>query len=137
PPDHSEYKDANSKQTAPIIAESPSSKTNGRSKSKLPQDAYGANDVLTELRPSAKRKNERENERQEDIAPTYNDETRLHDIVTADLCQGGILSQRLPGYEERPAQIEMATLVARSLTQNVPAITEAGTGTGKSLAYLV
>ena len=64
-------------------------------------------------------------------------DTSLHDIVIADLCQGGILSQRLPGYEERPAQIEMATIVAKSLTQNVPAILEAGTGTGKSLAYLI
>nr|HET6902466.1 helicase C-terminal domain-containing protein [Ktedonobacteraceae bacterium] len=149
PLDHSEYKDANSKHTAPFIAESPSSKTNGRSKSKLPYDiAASANTAdlsaiadavgaSTEVLSSKKREKKHENERQEDIAPTYNDETRLHDIVTADLCQGGILSQRLPGYEERPAQIEMATLVARSLTQNVPAIIEAGTGTGKSLAYLV
>ena len=64
-------------------------------------------------------------------------DTALQNIVTADLCQGGILSQRLPGYEERPAQIEMARLVARSLTQNDPAVIEASTGTGKSLAYLV
>ena len=65
--------------------------------------------------------------------PFQNGEYRLADIVTRDLCQGGILSQSLAGYEERPAQIEMATLVARSLTQNIPAITEAGTGTGKAL----
>ncbi|HLQ29163.1 MAG TPA: protein kinase, partial [Ktedonobacteraceae bacterium] len=57
----------------------------------------------------------------------------LQESVSADLCQGGILSQSLAGYEERPAQIEMATLVARSLTQNIPAIVEAGTGTGKAL----
>ncbi|MHB8598901.1 MAG: helicase C-terminal domain-containing protein [Ktedonobacteraceae bacterium] len=61
----------------------------------------------------------------------------LADIVTADLWQGGILSRRLPGYEERPAQIEMATLVAHSLTEQKHAVIEAGTGTGKSLAYLV
>ena len=63
--------------------------------------------------------------------------SQLHDIVVADLCQGGILSQSLPGYEERPAQIEMATLVAKSLSQSTPALLEASTGTGKSLAYLV
>src|SRR6266496_4032031 len=63
--------------------------------------------------------------------------SQLHDIVVADLCQGGILSQSLPGYEERPAQIEMATLVAQSLSQSTPALLEASTGTGKSLAYLV
>ena len=61
----------------------------------------------------------------------------LVEIVTADLWQGGILSRRLPGYEERPAQIEMATLVARALTEQKHAVIEAGTGTGKSLAYLV
>jgi Rad3-related DNA helicase/serine/threonine protein kinase len=66
-----------------------------------------------------------------------NDNSNLYETVADDLRQGGILSQRLPGYEERPAQIEMAILVARSLTQNDPAISEAGTGTGKSLAYLV
>src|SRR5207245_9892011 len=60
-------------------------------------------------------------------------ESRLADIITRDLCQGGILSQSLPGYEERPVQVEMATLVAHSLTQGTPAIVEAGTGTGKAL----
>ncbi|MFL5693095.1 MAG: helicase C-terminal domain-containing protein, partial [Ktedonobacteraceae bacterium] len=69
--------------------------------------------------------------------PGRNGGSPLHDAVVSDLCQGGILSQRLPGYEERPAQIEMAALVARSLTQNDHAIVEASTGTGKSLAYLL
>jgi len=140
PLDHREYKDASSKQTTPIIAESLSSKTNGHSNPDLSQvadNAHGADGASTEVLPSKKHEKESENERQENIAPTYNDGARLHDSVTADLCQGGILSQSLPGYEERPAQIEMATVVARSLTQNVPAILEAGTGTGKSLAYLV
>ncbi len=57
----------------------------------------------------------------------------LKDIVITDLCQGGVLSQSLSNYEERPAQIEMATLVAHSLTQGTPTIIEAGTGTGKAL----
>ncbi len=61
----------------------------------------------------------------------------LQTIVEEDLRQGGVLSRQLPGYEERTAQIEMATTVARSLAQSVPAIIEAGTGTGKSLAYLL
>ncbi|GAC1639588.1 MAG: hypothetical protein NVS4B12_00080 [Ktedonobacteraceae bacterium] len=69
------------------------------------------------------------------VLPVNN--SRLQSIVSADLCQGGILSQQLPGYEERPAQVEMAMVVARALNENVPALLEAGTGTGKSLAYLV
>ncbi|HZU00389.1 MAG TPA: helicase C-terminal domain-containing protein [Ktedonobacteraceae bacterium] len=70
-------------------------------------------------------------------APLSLEDARLQKTIATDLRQGGILSQRLPGYEERPAQIEMATLVAHALTEDVPAIIEAGTGTGKSLAYLV
>jgi Rad3-related DNA helicase len=63
--------------------------------------------------------------------------THLHHVVDEDLRQGGILSQSLPGYEERPAQIEMATFVSRAISQRNLAIIEAATGTGKSLAYLV
>jgi Rad3-related DNA helicase/serine/threonine protein kinase len=63
--------------------------------------------------------------------------SHLRSTVSADLCEGGILSRSLPGYEERPVQVEMAGLVSRSLIENTHAIVEAGTGTGKSLAYLV
>ncbi len=66
-------------------------------------------------------------------------ETRspLRETIHADLCQGGVLSRSLPGYEERPAQIFMAEVVARALEEGRHAILEAATGTGKSLAYLV
>jgi Rad3-related DNA helicase/serine/threonine protein kinase len=62
---------------------------------------------------------------------------RVQTLTTTDLCQGGVLSRSLPGYEERPAQVEMASLVSQAITQHVPAVVEAATGTGKSLAYLV
>jgi Rad3-related DNA helicase/serine/threonine protein kinase len=64
-------------------------------------------------------------------------EAILDSSSISDLLQGGAISASLPGYEERPAQVEMATVVAHSLSRNIPAILEAGTGTGKSLAYLV
>lgn len=67
----------------------------------------------------------------------YRDSSELLYQVENNLRQGGALSLSLPGYEERPAQIEMATLVARSIVENLPTITEASTGTGKSLAYLI
>jgi Rad3-related DNA helicase len=57
--------------------------------------------------------------------------------VRHDLSQGGILSDQLPGYEERAAQIEMAELVAHALESGQHAVVEASTGTGKSLAYLL
>ncbi len=41
------------------------------------------------------------------------------------------------GYEERPGQAEMAEVVADTLFNSKLAIVEAGTGTGKTFAYLV
>jgi Rad3-related DNA helicase len=55
----------------------------------------------------------------------------------ADLRQGGVLSQRLPGYQERPTQIAMAAMVVEALTTGVHAILEAPTGVGKSMSYLI
>ncbi|HEY8836162.1 MAG TPA: DEAD/DEAH box helicase, partial [Dehalococcoidia bacterium] len=41
------------------------------------------------------------------------------------------------GFEQRPQQIEMAQAVALALNQDTNLLVEAGTGTGKSLAYLL
>ena len=53
------------------------------------------------------------------------------------LSPAGRLAARLDGWESRPQQLEMASLVATALAERRHAIVEAGTGTGKSLAYLV
>jgi ATP-dependent DNA helicase DinG len=50
---------------------------------------------------------------------------------------GGVLSRAHPAYEPRPGQHEMAALVDRVLRDGGRAMVEAGTGTGKTLAYLV
>jgi len=57
--------------------------------------------------------------------------------VRAVLGAGGPVSQAFPAYEERPQQLEMAEAVARAMNDGVHLLMEAGTGTGKSLAYLV
>ncbi len=49
----------------------------------------------------------------------------------------GPVGRYLPGYEPRAGQIEMALLVERALATGKHAVIEAGTGTGKSLGYLV
>lgn len=49
----------------------------------------------------------------------------------------GALSQWHPNYEYRPGQMQMAEAVERALEQKHHLIVEAGTGTGKTLAYLV
>ncbi|TNE91435.1 MAG: hypothetical protein EP330_05180 [Deltaproteobacteria bacterium] len=47
------------------------------------------------------------------------------------------LPRAYPGWEPREPQIEMALGVAAALSEERPLAVEAGTGTGKSLAYLV
>ena len=49
----------------------------------------------------------------------------------------GLISKGLLAYEERPEQVEMATAVQSAIKKERHLIVEAGTGTGKSLAYLV
>lgn len=49
----------------------------------------------------------------------------------------GVLSEWHPQYEFRPGQLEMAEEVERALKEKRHLIVEAGTGTGKTLAYLV
>ena len=50
---------------------------------------------------------------------------------------GGQLSRLLAGYEHRREQGAMALGVMRTLTRGDVGFFEAGTGTGKSLAYLI
>lgn len=50
---------------------------------------------------------------------------------------GGVLEQRLEDYEFRPSQVRMAEAVHTALESQNHIIIEAGTGTGKTLAYLL
>jgi ATP-dependent DNA helicase DinG len=49
----------------------------------------------------------------------------------------GALARALPAYEERPAQQRLAEAVAAVLQEGGVLMAEAGTGTGKTLAYLL
>jgi len=49
----------------------------------------------------------------------------------------GPIATALPGFEGRPGQLQMAHLIERGFLEGVHTIVEAGTGIGKSLAYLV
>lgn len=60
-----------------------------------------------------------------------------YEHVTALLGQNGKICQSLPGFEDRPEQLRMAFAVTEALNRNNITLIEAGTGTGKSLAYLV
>ena len=54
-----------------------------------------------------------------------------------DFGLGGRLAQVLPGFESRPEQAALAAAVADALASGDHLLAEAGTGTGKSLAYLI
>ncbi|HEY1207266.1 MAG: ATP-dependent DNA helicase [Bryobacteraceae bacterium] len=51
--------------------------------------------------------------------------------------RAGVLSRCHPNYEFRPGQLEMAEAVESALAERRHLLVEAGTGTGKTLAYLV
>jgi ATP-dependent DNA helicase DinG len=61
----------------------------------------------------------------------------LADLVAAVFAPGGPLAQALPEFEPRAGQFAMAERVAHAFERGGVCLAEAGTGTGKTLAYLV
>jgi ATP-dependent DNA helicase DinG len=61
----------------------------------------------------------------------------LSGVVAAAFAPGGALARAMPGFEARSGQVEMASAVARVFAEGGVLLAEAGTGTGKTLAYLV
>jgi len=57
----------------------------------------------------------------------------LHDVFKA----GGALAQAIDGFSERAQQLEMALAIEAAILENRQLVAEAGTGTGKTFAYLV
>ena len=61
----------------------------------------------------------------------------LEDKVDAVFAAGGPLARSIPDFEPRGGQQEMAAAVARAFENGGVLLAEAGTGTGKTVAYLV
>ncbi len=59
------------------------------------------------------------------------------DEIAAIFEPGGMLARSFGGYENRPQQVSMVRAVAEALSGSKHLLVEAGTGTGKSIAYLV
>ena len=75
--------------------------------------------------------------RRERRLPSHEDCSRLDvEAAAAHLSAGGTLGA-MPGYEERPGQIDMLKAVASAFNSREHLMIEAGTGVGKSIAYLV
>ena len=66
----------------------------------------------------------------EDCSPVEAEGAAMH------LKTGGTLGV-MPGYEERPGQIDMLKAIVRAYNEREHLMIEAGTGVGKSLAYLI
>lgn len=81
-----------------------------------------------------------EGRREERLAPLEPTET-ITPVDTAALAASispeGVFAAALPGYEHRPQQVAMLEAVAEAFNTPSHLLVEAGTGTGKSLAYLL
>ncbi|MGB0678872.1 MAG: ATP-dependent DNA helicase, partial [Polyangiales bacterium] len=61
----------------------------------------------------------------------------LQHAAASPFSRDGTLANALPGFEARPSQMAMAQAVADALAEPRHLLIEAGTGTGKTLAYLI
>ena len=70
------------------------------------------------------------------MAP-FNSKSCINEDTSALLSKGGPIAKSLSRFEERKEQMQMSLDVSDAFKKNLTAIIEAGTGVGKSLAYLV
>ena len=59
------------------------------------------------------------------------------DEVSSILEPGGVFAHHFPQYEYRPQQVEMLRVIAQAFSNAQHLLVEAGTGVGKSMAYLI
>ena len=73
------------------------------------------------------------------VSPIREDALKFIDELEIDSLLGpdGPISGAHPGYEDRPSQRDMSRAVARIYNEGGIGVAEAGTGTGKSVAYLL
>jgi DNA polymerase-3 subunit epsilon/ATP-dependent DNA helicase DinG len=71
------------------------------------------------------------------LAPAQEPQALDNEEVASILEYGGPFSQHFPDYEYRPQQVEMLRVVTQALSEGHHLMVEAGTGTGKSMAYLI
>ena len=71
------------------------------------------------------------------MSPQFSDHSRLSQQASAALGVGSPLAAVFPGFAERPAQQRLAEAIAEAIESRDVLLAEAGTGTGKTFAYLV
>jgi len=70
---------------------------------------------------------------QPDSTPRELDVDELAEMLEEE----GLFNQHFPGFEHRPQQVDMLRAVAKAFNRSDHLMVEAGTGTGKSIAYLL
>ncbi len=73
----------------------------------------------------------------EPLQPNANLQSLNEDQVAALLEEDGEMAAQLAGYEHRPEQVRMLRAVVDAFNSGQHLMVEAGTGTGKSIAYLL
>jgi ATP-dependent DNA helicase DinG len=73
----------------------------------------------------------------QDASPRSSSASRREVSLYNFFAPGGVLSKTHPAYEFRRGQLQMAQAVEQALEEKRHLIVEAGTGTGKTLAYLL
>lgn len=71
------------------------------------------------------------------LQPCENPSSLDIEEVASALEPGGLFSHFFPEYEYRPEQVSMLKAVTEALAKGNHLLVEAGTGTGKSMAYLI
>jgi ATP-dependent DNA helicase DinG len=57
--------------------------------------------------------------------------------IRGDLLEGGRVAKKMGSYEERDSQLALLSLIVKGFNENAIVAAEAGTGVGKSFAYLL
>lgn len=58
-------------------------------------------------------------------------------MISKTFSAQGALGKAIPGFQPRQAQVDMAESVAKAIKEQTQVVVEAGTGTGKTFAYVV
>ncbi len=74
---------------------------------------------------------------EEELVPAARPRALDVDSLAAMLEEGGLFARSFPGFEYRPQQVAMLRAVADAFNGQQHLMVEAGTGTGKSIAYLL
>ncbi|MCX7881817.1 MAG: DEAD/DEAH box helicase family protein [Brevinematales bacterium] len=71
------------------------------------------------------------------ILPVHPQQKLSSELITRIFQSGGYLSRTIPSFESREEQIQLVEAIIHAINTKSILLAEAGTGTGKSLAYLI